>query len=132
MPADHVETLRRLYERWEIGDFGGTEIYDEHVVLVLRHDFPEAGAHHGRDGISAYMRNDFLKDFVEATIAGVEFIDAGDSVVVRVDQQATGPRSGVPVRMSYFQVWTFRGDSVIRLESIMSRSDALAAVGLSE
>jgi ketosteroid isomerase-like protein len=132
MSTDHVETLRRLYERWARGDFGGTEIYDEHVVLVLRHDFPEAGAHHGRDGISAYMRNDFLKDFAGATISGEEFIDAGDSVIVRVDQQATGPRSGVPVRMSYFQVWTFRGNLVVRLESIMERSDALEAVGLSE
>ena len=131
MSADHVETLRQLYKRWGRGDFGGTEIYDEHVVLVLRHDFPEAGAHHGRDGIRAYMRNDFLKDFVGATISGEEFIAAGDSVVVRVDQEATGPRSGAAVRMSYFQVWTFRGDSVVRLESIMERSDALAAVGLS-
>ncbi len=132
MSADHVETLRRLYERWGRGDFGGTEIYDEHVVLVLRHDFPEAGAHYGVEAISAYMRNDFLKDFAGATISGEEFIEAGDSVVVRVNQQATGPRSGAPVRMSYFQVWTFRGNSVVRLESIMERSDALAAAGVAE
>jgi ketosteroid isomerase-like protein len=78
------------------------------------------------------MRDDFLKDFAGATISGDEFIDAGDSVVVRVDQRATGPRSGAPVRMRYFQVWTFRGGAVIRIESIMERADALAAAGLSE
>jgi hypothetical protein len=27
-------------------------------------------------------------------------------------------------------VWTFRGESVIRIESIMERADALRAVGL--
>ena len=128
-----METLKRVYESWGRGDFtAGRDLYDEHVVLVLRADFPEAGPHYGREAIRDYMRNDFLRDFVGATIAGEEFIDAGDSVVVRVDQQATGPRSGVPVRMSYYQVWTFRGESAVRLESIMERADALAAVGLSE
>jgi ketosteroid isomerase-like protein len=130
--AANVETLRRLYERWGRGDFSGTEIYDKHIVLVLRHGFPESGAHYGRDAISTYMREDFLKDFTDARIAGEEFIDAGDSVIVKVDQQAIGPRSGAPVRMTYFQVWTFRGDTVVRLESIMERGDALAAVGLPE
>jgi ketosteroid isomerase-like protein len=131
MSQRHVETLQRIYERWGQGDFtAGAELYDNHVVLVLRADFPEAGPHYGRDAIRSYMRNDFLKDFAGATIAGEEFLDAGVSVVVRVDQQATGPRSGAPVRMRYYQVWTFRGDSVVRLESIMERRDALAVVGL--
>jgi ketosteroid isomerase-like protein len=130
MSVASVEILRGVYERWAQGDFAaGWDLYDEHIVLVLRADFPEAGPHYGRDSIRDYMRNDFLKDFAGATIAGEEFIDAGDSVIVRVDQQATGPRSGAPVRMRYYQVWTFRGGSAVRLESIMERADALAAVG---
>jgi hypothetical protein len=32
--------------------------------------------------------------------------------------------------MSYYQVWTFRGGSVIRIESIRERDDAFDAVGL--
>jgi ketosteroid isomerase-like protein len=128
-----VETLRRIYERWAEGDFSaGFELYDPYVVLVLRPEFPESGPHYGRDGIRIYMREDFLRDFAGATIAGQEFLDAGDSVVVQVDQRATGPRSGAPVHMRYYQVWTFRGGSVIRIESIMERRDALRAAGLSE
>jgi ketosteroid isomerase-like protein len=131
MAATKVETLRRIYESWAQGEFGaGFELYDEHVVLVLRSEFPEAGPHYGRDEIRRYMRDDFLQDFAGATIAAEEFLDAGDSVVVRVDQRATGPRSGAPVRMRYYQVWTFRGGCVVRIESIMDRADALAAVGL--
>jgi len=129
--AANVETLRRIYERWGSGDFSaGVELYDPHVVLVLRADFPEAGPHYGLDAIRRYMRGDFLRDFDGPTIAADEFIDAGDSVVVKVDQRATGPASGAPVSMRYFQVWTFRGGAVIRIESIMERADALAAVGL--
>jgi hypothetical protein len=32
--------------------------------------------------------------------------------------------------MRYYQVWTFRGPSVIRIESIREREDALLAAGL--
>jgi ketosteroid isomerase-like protein len=133
MSQANVETLQRIYEGWGRGDFRvGVELYDPHIVLVLRSEFPEAGAHYGRDAIGEYMRGDFLRDFAGATISGEEFLDAGDTVVVGVDQRATGPRSGAPVRMCYFQVWTFRGGSVIRIESIMERADALAAAGLSQ
>jgi ketosteroid isomerase-like protein len=133
MSPANVETLQRIYEAWGRGDFAvGVELYDPHIVLVLRSEFPEAGPHYGRDAIGRYMREDFLRDFAGATISAEEFLDAGDTVVVSVNQQATGPRSGVPVRMCYFQVWTFRGGSVIRIESIMERADALEAAGLSE
>jgi ketosteroid isomerase-like protein len=133
MSKDYVDMVQRIYDHWGRGDFSaGVELYDPHVVLVLRPEFPESGPHYGRDAIGRYMRNDFLRDFERATISGEEFLDAGNSVVVRVDQRATGPRSRVPVRMRYYQVWTFRGQSVIRIESIMERSDALEAAGLAE
>jgi ketosteroid isomerase-like protein len=129
----YVDTLRRIYERWGEGDFSaGFELYDPYIVLVLRQEFPESGPHYGRDAIRAYMRDDFLRDFAGATITAEEFLDAGDSVVVRVDQRATGPRSGVPVRMRYYQVWTFRGGSAIRIESVFERRDAMEAAGLSD
>lgn len=133
MSSNRVETVRRIYEGWGRGDFrAGVELYDPHVVLVLRPEFPESGPHYGVEAIGRYMREDFLQDFTEPTIAGDEFLEAGDSVVVHVVQRASGPRSGAPVHMSYYQVWTFRGDSVIRIESIMERPDALRATGLSD
>ena len=131
MSSARVEMLRDVYDHWGRGDFAaGWDLYDEHIVLVLRPEFPESGPHYGRDAIRDYTRNDFLRDWADATISGDEFIDAGDSVLVRVEQRASGARSGIPVRMSYYQAWTFRGDRVIRIESIMERADALAAVGL--
>jgi len=102
------------------------------VLLVLRPEFPDPGVYRGPEEIGRYMREDFLADFEGLVIVGEEFIDAGDSVVVRVRQQATGPESGAPVAMSYYQVWTFRGGSVIRIESVRERDDALEAAGLQE
>ena len=125
--ADHVELVRAIYADWARGNFAaGTEHYDSDVLLVVRTEFPEAGTYLGLDAIAGYMR-DFLADFEGVTIAGEEFVAAGDSVIVRVHQRATGPESRVPVAMGYYQVWTFRGASVVRIESIRERADAFAA-----
>jgi ketosteroid isomerase-like protein len=132
MSQERVDTVRRIYARWGRGDFrAGAELYDPYVLLVLRPDFPDARAYLGPDEIRRYMREDFLADWEGAVIVGEEFLDAGDSVVVRVNQQATGPGSGASVALRYYQVWTFRGTSVIRIESIKEREDALRAAGLS-
>ena len=131
MSQRNVETVRHIYERWGRGDFrAGTELYDANILLVLRLEFPEAGTYLGPEAIRRYMREDFLKDFEGASIAGEEFLEAGDTVVVRVTQSAIGPESRVPIEMSYYQLWTFRGESVVRIESIRTRSEALEAAGL--
>jgi ketosteroid isomerase-like protein len=133
MSQANVEIVRQIYDRWARGDFrAGTERYDPYVLLVLRAEFPDAGAYRGEAEIGKYMREDFLADWEGASIAGEEFLDAGDSVVVRVRQRGTGPGSRAPVEMRYYQVWTLRGSSVIRIENIREREEALEAVGLHE
>jgi ketosteroid isomerase-like protein len=130
MSESTVEIVRQIYERWGRGDFrAGVELFDPYVQLVLRPEFPESGVHCGPDDIRKYMR-EFLADLEGAVIVGEEFLDAGDTVVVRVNQQATGAGSGAPVGMRYYQVWSFRGRSVIRIESVRERAEALEAAGL--
>jgi ketosteroid isomerase-like protein len=127
-----VEIVRQIYERWGRGDFrAGVELFDPYVLLVLRPEFPDAGAYRGPDEIRRYMRG-FLADLKGAAIVGEEFLDAGDTVVVRVNQRATGAGSGVTVDMTYFQIWTFRGKAVIRIENVRERGEALEAAGLSD
>ena len=132
MSLSAVAVLRQIYESWGRGDLrAGVELFDPHVLLVIQPDFPDAGTYCGPDEVRGYMRQ-LLSAFDDFTISGEEFIDAGDSVVVRVRQRATGTGSGAPTRHDYFQVWSFRGKSVIRIESIRDRADALGAVGLGE
>ena len=129
--GEPVEVVRSIYERWGRGDFrAGVELYDPDIELVLRPEFPESGTYRGPERIRRYMREDFLSDLEHASIAAEEFVDAGDRVVVRVHQQATGPESRLTVGMRYYQVWTFRGGCVVRIESIRDRADALEAAGL--
>jgi ketosteroid isomerase-like protein len=49
---------------------------------------------------------------------------------VNVRQRGVGAGSGVSTEMHYFQLWTFRGGKVIRLEVIADEAEALEAVGL--
>ncbi|HEX2233337.1 MAG TPA: nuclear transport factor 2 family protein [Thermoleophilaceae bacterium] len=131
MSGTNVEAVRQIYEGWARGDFrAGVSLYDPDVVLVLRPEFPEAGTYRGPEEIRRYMREDFLRDLDEASIAGNEFLDAGDCVVVHVTQRGTGPGSRLPVAMSYYQVWTLRDGLVVRIESIRTRREALEAAGL--
>jgi hypothetical protein len=52
--------------------------------------------------------------------------------VIQVRQRGVGVSSGVVTELRYFQVWTLRGDAIIRIESIREREQALEAVGLRE
>ncbi|HEY3192753.1 MAG TPA: hypothetical protein VGJ61_08225 [Solirubrobacterales bacterium] len=82
--------------------------------------------------MARYMREVFLPEWKGLVIAGDEFVDAEDSVVVQVHQHGTGRQSHAFGELRYFQVWTFRGTSVIRIESVMERTEALEAAGLRE
>lgn len=132
MALSPAETIQRIYERWGRGDYSGAaEIYDPHAVLVMAAGFPDTGVHVGLDGIRAYMRG-FLEPWERITIRATEVIEAGDSVVVQIDQHGVGEGSGAATDFRYFHVWTFRGGRAIRLETFRERRDALAAVGLDE
>ncbi|HLM32952.1 MAG TPA: hypothetical protein VK285_02705 [Gaiellaceae bacterium] len=45
-------------------------------------------------------------------------------------QHGIGDESGAATGFRYFQVWTFRDDTAIRLEHFGEREQALAAMGL--
>lgn len=132
MSEENVEIVRRVFERWSQGDFrANVDLIDPHVVLVLRPDFPDAGAYLGPDGVAAYTRG-FLEPWTRITIEAEELLDAGDTVVVAVRQRGVGDASGVETELRYFQLWTFRGGKVIPMESIRERAEALEAAGLPE
>jgi ketosteroid isomerase-like protein len=60
-----------------------------------------------------------------------ELREVGDSIVAAVRQFGAGGGSGAETELRYFQVWTFRGGTAIRLENFRERAEALEAVGLS-
>ena len=133
MSEENVEAVRAVYEEWKNGNFkAGTDLYDEQVLLVQTAAFPDPGSYRGLRGIGEYMRN-FLEVWEKVTIEAEDLVEAGDAVVAAVVQRGVGKGSGAtPAELRYFQVWTFRGASVIRLEVIRDRTAALKAAGVRE
>ena len=130
MSQQNLEAIRSVYERWGEGDFrGGVDLYDAQVVFIQRPEFPESGTYLGPDGVTDYMRG-FLEPWTQITIAAEEIVEAGDSVVVAVNQRGVGAGSGAITELRYFHVWSFRGGKVIRWENFRDREEAFAAVGL--
>lgn len=98
---------------------------------MVRPEFPDGGAYLGADEIAAFMRG-LLAPWSDFAMEAEELTASGDSVVVRVHQRAVGAGSGAATSLRYFMVWTFRGEALIRMESMLTQEEALAAVGLGE
>ena len=131
MSQENVEIVRRIYEAWAQGDFRARiGDLDQHVVLVIRSDFPEFGVFLGLDGVRDYMRR-FLEQWEQLTIQATDLRAVGDTVLARIVQPARAEQ-GDRGDNRYFQLFTFRGQKIVRMESIMDEAEALEAVGLSE
>ena len=61
-----------------------------------------------------------------------DYIDAGERVVVIINQRGRSKGSGIPLEMRFAQVWTFQDGRTIRMEMYASVDEALEAVGLAE
>jgi uncharacterized protein len=128
MSQENVEVVRRGHQAWERGDIAEViRMFDESAVTrpIIG---PERRGPQGMLETAA----DWVEGFDEFTMIGDEFIDAGDDVVVRVRQEARGVSTGVPVRVTFWFVYSLRDAKIIRFEMFQDRATALEAVGLSE
>jgi ketosteroid isomerase-like protein len=133
MSQENVEILQRGWAAWERGDMA-TALADhrEDIVVTRVAPLPDAVAYHGRDGMMR-MLADWVEQFDEFEMAGVESKDANDSqVVVRVHQKARGKHSGVPIEADFWWVCTLREGQSVRWDIYANEAQALRAVGLAK
>lgn len=130
MAQENLELIRGVYERFGTGDFRASlEVVDPLVLFVLPPGFPESGTYLGVEELLRYTRG-FLEPWSRITIEAEGLTEAGDSVVAAVRQRGKGSESGATTEFRYFQVWSFRGPKVIRLENFRERSEAFKVAGL--
>jgi ketosteroid isomerase-like protein len=136
--AENVEIVRRAFDAWDADwisgadDFGGLlAVFDDELVTRRLAPMPDPGTWYGRDGMLAVLA-DWLDTFVEFTMSGEEFIDAGNHVVVRVAQHGRGDGSSVPVAGTFWFVLGVREGKVATFDMYAAREQALEAAGLSE
>jgi ketosteroid isomerase-like protein len=126
-----LELVRTIYKAWSRGDFSvGEGLVGEDFEWHQFAQAVEPGARRG-DAIGDSLRNLF-EVYENFRVEPVEFIDAGDKVVVVQRARATGRGSGIELDQPLASVWTVQAETLVRHEVYLSRYDALRAVGLDD
>ena len=121
--------IERVFGAFAEGRFAeAIPLFDEHIVLVIDDQIPDGGRYVGLEGVRDYMAR-FLEPWERLTIAAKSVEEIGDTVFVAVEQKGSGRESGVPADLEYVQLWTFRGERVIRLEVVRDEARARAMLG---
>jgi hypothetical protein len=120
--SDRERTLPKMAElwdpeiEWDVSAFEGLDI---------------GGVYRGIDAVRQFWR-EWLAAW-ETLLFEYELVDAGDRVVMLLDQRMRGRSSGIEVSLGrYAQVATFRDGLMVRLKLYPSQSEALEAAGLQE
>jgi ketosteroid isomerase-like protein len=116
-------TLTKMAELWD------TEIeWDVSAVA----DMPDiSGVYRGKEAVRDFWR-EWLAAW-EVVQFDYELVDAGDRVVMLLEQRMRGRSTGIEVPLGK-RAWvaTFRDGLIVHEKLYMSHSEALEAVGLSE
>jgi ketosteroid isomerase-like protein len=130
MSEENVELIRRGFAAFDEGDV--TELLKPLSEDLVTHRFdPDAATYHGKEGF-LQATADWIEGFAEFSVAGEEFIDAGERVVVRVHQTARGEASGAPVEGDFWFVFAIAGGKVVRCDIYIDKGRAFEAAGLEE
>jgi uncharacterized protein len=125
MSESNVQILKAMFDAFNKGDLAGAlESADPAIEAEPSGAFPDQAALRGHEGVFRFFAM-FLEAWDEYHAEPVEFIDAGDDVVVMVHQRARGKGSGVVIESDMFQVWTFRGGKAVRVRVRNSKEEAL-------
>jgi ketosteroid isomerase-like protein len=129
MSQANVELVRQLFEAYHSGEPEPFAPADPDFELVRSARMPDGGGSL-RGSAALASLTAWLETFHEHEAMPVEFIEAGDRVVVTVLERGR-PRGGTRmVQGTWMWVYTVRDGRVRRLEIYADRAEALEAVGL--
>ena len=125
----NVETVRRGYELYAVGDLegvaglfaGDAELSDAGGLGVAG---TAAGTRYGPEGF-LQASDEALEAFEDYRVEAEEFIDAGEAVVVSVRISGRGRASGAELEMRLAHLWVLRNGKVIRGEVYRTTEEAL-------
>jgi ketosteroid isomerase-like protein len=132
MSQENVEIVRRRYEHLAATGDPITETIALDFVWDMSkfRGWPEQQTYEGVEEARRFLR-DWLEAWDDWEVEVQELYDAGDKVVAVMRQSGRSKTSGLPVDMSFGQVWTIRDGKLARMEMYADPVEALEAVGLS-
>jgi ketosteroid isomerase-like protein len=134
MSQENVDVVRSSWRAYtDEGIDAAAEYFADDCVSEDVPDLPDRATYRGREGVRERERH-FRETWGDWAWEPVEFIDAGDDVVVAVvAMRARGRGSGAPVELEAAAfVYELRDGRIVRDRAFTSRRQALEAAGLSE
>jgi ketosteroid isomerase-like protein len=128
MSQENVELIRSLYDDWLRGEIGRDKL-DPDISMVESTTLPGAVSASGIEAVERYIRS-FAKHWEKISFQPLEYVDAGDRVVVVARLQGIGKKSGVEVTRTWAYVWTLRGQKALSMVGYADRDEALKAAVL--
>jgi len=132
MSQENVEIVRRMHDAYARGDVQiSLACFHPEIELSTAPSEPGASTYHGLDGVRQATTN-WVGTWDDFHIDVEELTDLGEQVLARLRERGRGKGSGVQVERELFQLFTIRGDRIVRLRMYDTRPEALEAAGLSE
>jgi ketosteroid isomerase-like protein len=132
MSEENVQIVREGFERFMATNEFVADLSTDDFVWDMSnfHGWPEQQVYEGAAGVGAFLR-EWLDAWEDWQLEVESLHDAGDKVVALVRQRGISKAAGMPVEMSFAQVFTVRDGKQTRMEMYSDRDEALAAAGLS-
>jgi ketosteroid isomerase-like protein len=132
MSQENVEAVRTVIEAINRGDIESViELIDPAAKFDLSERVFNPAVYDGHDGIRRFVA-ELGEVWDEFRVEPVEFIDAGDTVVVSYRIHARGKGSGVDVELPSSTIYTLRQGRIAAARMYREHAEALEAAGLSE
>lgn len=131
MSHENVELIQRGYAHFvATGDLLPETVAPDFVWDMSKfRGWPEQQTYDGIEGARAFL-HDWLGAWDGWELEVDAFHDAGDKVVVILQQHGRSKTTGLHVDMSFGQVWTISDGKQTRMEMYADPAEALAAAGL--
>jgi ketosteroid isomerase-like protein len=125
MSESNIHAIQTMFDAFKKRDIAGAlESVDDDIELEPSSTFPGQEVYRGHEGVLRFFAM-FFEAWDEYHAEPIEFVDAGENVVVVVHQRARGKGSGVMIESDMFQVWTLRDGKAVRVRVRESREEAL-------
>jgi len=126
---ENVEIIRRGYAHFIAT--GEINAHPDLVWDVSRLGWPDQQVYPGVEGAMRFNA-EWAAAWDDWELEVEDYLDAGERVVVILNQRGRSKATGIPVDMRFAQVWTLRDGQGIRMQMYASVEEALEAVGLSD
>jgi ketosteroid isomerase-like protein len=126
MYAEDIASLLNAYSAFNDG--GGVEAILQHLGSEFqvrdRESSPDRETRFGREGVKQLF-DSYMEAFDALRLEPVEFIEAGDQIVVSLRQRVRGKGSGAEVTGTVAHVWAMRRGAAQRLRIFADKEKAM-------